>query len=97
MIVYQSGMFGIWNLFRMHGSPVYKVALPTLGSTVFLLFLAYVDTEFDRQRDIQHPYPLTAFIGFFSFLLTFRLNFAYQRYWEGATAVHHMLPATVGP
>lgn len=91
MIVYQSGMFGIWNLFRMHGSPVYKVALPTIGSTAFLLFLAYVDTEFDRKRDIQHPYPLTAFIGFFSFLLTFRLNFAYQRYWEGATAVHHML------
>ena len=91
MIVYQSGIFGLRNLLRMNGSPVYKVAVPTSVSTIFLLFLASVETTYDRQRDIKHPYPLTAFIGFFSFLLTFRLNYAYQRYWEGATAVHQML------
>ena len=91
MIVYQPGVFGIRNLFRMNGSPVYKVAIPTVCSTGFLLFLAYADTRLNRERSVQHPYPLTAFIGFFSFLLTFRLNFAYQRYWEGATAVHQML------
>lgn len=87
MIVYRSGVFGIRNLLRMHGSPVYKVVVPTAASTVFLVFLDYVEATVS----IENPYPLTAFIGFFSFLLTFRLNYAYQRYMEGATAVHHML------
>jgi hypothetical protein len=29
---------------------------------------------------IVHPYAIGAFVSFFSFLLTFRLNFAYGRY-----------------
>jgi hypothetical protein len=91
MIVYQSGMFGMRNLLRVHGSPVYKVLAPTTFSTLFLLFMAYVRYDLEEVRSVQHPYSIGAFIGFFSFLLTFRLNFAYGRYWEGATAVHHML------
>jgi hypothetical protein len=91
MILYQSGMFGMRNLLRVHGSPVYKVVAPTAFSTLFLLFMAYVRYDLEEVRSVQHPYGIGAFIGFFSFLLTFRLNFAYGRYWEGATAVHHML------
>ena len=75
----------------MHGSPVYKAAIPTFFSTGFLILLAYADTALDNEKSVQHPYTIGAFIAFFSFLLTFRLNFAYQRYWEGATAVHQML------
>lgn len=40
---------------------------------------------------IQHPYTIGAFIAFYTFLLTFRLNFAYGRYWESASAIHQML------
>lgn len=70
MIVYQSGMFGLRNLLRMHGSPVYKVIIPTAFSTGFLLLLHYVRTNLDDERSVQHPYSIGAFIGFFSFLLT---------------------------
>lgn len=92
MIVYQSGIFGLQNLLRMQGSPVYKVIVPTACSTGFLLLVAHGPRiDLHEERSVQHPYSLAAFIGFFSFLLTFRLNYSYQRYWEGATAVHHML------
>lgn len=88
MIIYDPGPFGLSHLTRVHGSAVYKTALPALFSTGVLLF-------FDRYRReegkvVQHPYAIGAFISFFSFLLTFKLNYGYQRYWEAATAVHQM-------
>ena len=79
MIVYQSGMFGLGHLLRMHGSPVYKVVIPTAFSTGFLILLHNLDTKLEDEKSVQHPYSIGAFIGFFAFLLTFRLNFAYQR------------------
>lgn len=91
MIIYHSGMFGLRNLFRIHGSPVYKVFIPTACSTAFLIVMAHARYNNKDEKSVQHPYSIAAFIGFFSFLLTFRLNFAYSRYWEGATAVHQML------
>ena len=94
MIVYQSDMWGFQNLLRMHGSPVYKVFIPTACSTGFLILLAYgprTDLQAKEEPSVQHPYSIGAFIGVFSFLLTFRLNYGYQRYWEGATAIHQML------
>lgn len=36
-------------------------------------------------------YTLGAIISFVSFLLTFRLNFAYGRYWEAAGSIYQML------
>ena len=74
-----------------HGSPVFKVILPTTVSTCFLLFISWARTKLDDEGSTGHPYSVGAFMGFFSFLLTFRLNYAYQRYWEAATAVHQML------
>lgn len=93
MIIYESGTLGLLGLLgRVHGSAVYKVILPALFSTGMVLVLEYA--RFDPNRNEgqkQHPYTIGAYIGFFSFLLTFRLNFSYQRYWEAATAVHQML------
>ena len=90
MIVYDSSSFGFRNLLRVHGSPVYKAVFPTLFSTSFVLLYDYI-TDDDGEKVLQHPFAIGAFVGFFSFLLTFRLNFAYSRYWEGATAVHQMI------
>ena len=90
MIQYENSSFGFRNLLRVHGSPVYKVVFPTLMSTAFLVLLDFL-RENDDERTVEHPYAIGAFVGFFSFLLTFRLNFAYSRYWEGATAVHQMM------
>ena len=93
MIVYENYAFGFQNLLRIHGSPVYSVLFPTMCSTGFLVLLDYIrdDAISTDERLVQHPYSIGAFIAIFSFLLTFRLNYAYQRYWEGATAVHQMI------
>ena len=95
MILYEQGLFGLRNLTRVHGSAVYKVIFPSVFSTGMLLIYNHAAFEEAWKRGdehvFQHPYAVGAFVGFFSFLLTFRLNFAYGRYWEGATAIHQML------
>lgn len=92
MIQYENSSFGFLNLLRIQGSPVYKVALPTCLSTGLLLFLDIARARNDYDDPVvKHSYAVGAFIGFFSILLTFRLNFAYSRYWEGATAIHQMI------
>jgi len=92
MITYESDLFGVNLLARVHGSAVYKNVLPALFSTGILLIIEYTHSRpFREDRIVEHPYGVGAFIGFFSFLLAFRLNFAYQRYWEACTSVHQML------
>ncbi|EEC50734.1 predicted protein, partial [Phaeodactylum tricornutum CCAP 1055/1] len=97
MIVYEQDLFGLKNLTRVHGSAVYRVVLPASVSSAILLIFHSLQIDNDQTQKaredliVQHPYVIGAFVGFFSFLLTFRLNFAYQRYWEGATAIHQML------
>lgn len=92
MITYHDGMFGFGKLLRVHGSPIYKVIFPTFCSTAFLLLMNFIRYDvFDKEEAaVEHPYTIGGFIGFFSFLLTFRLNYAYQRYWEGGTQVFLM-------
>jgi hypothetical protein len=41
--------------------------------------LAYDRLGEEYDADVQHPYVMTVFIAFFSFLLAFRLNYSYQR------------------
>lgn len=93
MIIYEQGLFGVFNLFRVHGSAAYKVFIPCLISTLLVIVMDKLDpsTDFDEQPTIEHPYGVGAFVAFFSFMLTFRLNFSYQRYWEACTAVHLMM------
>ena len=93
MIVCESGLFGIADLRRVHGSAVYKTLVPALTSTGFFLLFHYTWYRHNYDIDnrlVRHPYTIGVFVAFFSFLLTFRLNYGYQRYWEGATAVHQM-------
>jgi hypothetical protein len=89
MINYESGTFGLMLLRRTHGSALYKAFLPSLLSTICTGFF----NKF-RKNDLpiaRHADTIAVFVIFFSLLLTFRLNYAYQRYWEGASAIHGML------
>lgn len=92
MIEYPTGAYGFLILFRVHGSAVYKALTPALLSSVVFGFLYYfvdIHSSSDVQL-LQHPYPMTALISAFTFLLSFRANFAYNRYWEAYTAVYQM-------
>ena len=83
MITYQSHLFGLPLLTRAHGSAVYRAVIPSLLSTAILLIGVYVfDNPIDENQVdpvIKQNFAIGAFIGFFTFLVTFRASFAYGR------------------
>lgn len=93
MIVYLQGKGIFTTLFRIHGSALYKGIIPASFSTCILLLLAYTcdDISYNiEERWFTHPYPIAAMIAAFTFLLTFKLSFSYNRYWEACTSIHQM-------
>eukprot|EP00978_Attheya_sp_CCMP212_P001207 scaffold2529_cov57-Attheya_sp.AAC.3 len=97
MIDYNKGWsYGLSILFQLHGSAVLKAFIPALASTGVLIGAGMGNRDVwlninDENRPVDHPYAIGALISAFTFLITFRANFAYNRYWEAATAVHQML------
>ena len=88
MIPYKGSLFNFGILFRVHGSALYKALLPSFISTSFYLTLYYLypdaeDLDLVEDRTLSHPYVVAALVAAFTFLLTFRANFGYNRYWEG--------------
>jgi uncharacterized membrane protein len=83
MITYQSHVFGLPLLTRAHGSAAYRAVIPSLLSTSILLIGVYVfDNPIDENQVdpvIQQAFAIGAFIGFFTYLITFRASFAYGR------------------
>jgi predicted membrane chloride channel (bestrophin family) len=91
MITYNSGTFGFQLLFRLHGSAVFKSITPALISSIIYIIIYHThDLENDDGELFDHPYPMGALISALTFLLAFRANFSYNRYWEAMTAVHQM-------
>lgn len=91
MIIYtnSSGIFGSKILFRLHGSAVFKSCTPAvLSSMIYLVLFRFTNLNDDVLMD--NPYPIGALVTAFSFLLIFRANFSYNRYWEAHTAIHAM-------
>ena len=91
MITYSSsgGVFGLAILFRLHGSAVFKSCTPAvLSSILYVLLFRY--THATESDFLDNPYPMGALVTAFSFLLIFRANFAYNRYWEANTSIHSM-------
>uniref|UniRef100_A0A7S4K9I6 Uncharacterized protein n=1 Tax=Odontella aurita TaxID=265563 RepID=A0A7S4K9I6_9STRA len=94
MIVYDTSLWGFRILLRGHGSALYKAFLPATVSTAILLGIYFgnsVDFE-DRSeyKLFDHPYALGVFVVAYTFTLTFKLSFSYNRYWEACTAIHQM-------
>jgi len=81
MIVYHLELFGFHLLPRAHGSAVYKAVLPASVSTAILLIGAYGSgtPPGEDVNVISNPYAIGVFIAFFTYLVTFRANFAYGR------------------
>jgi hypothetical protein len=81
------------SLLRVHGSALYRALVPSLFSSGILLVLEFTSDEPSYEvasRWIQHPYPITCMMVAFTFLLTFKCSFSYNRYWEACTAIHQM-------
>lgn len=92
MIKYVSGAYGFRILLRLHGSAAFKALTPALLSTAVYVAFSCVFPRLheDDTQVFDHPYPLAALISAFSFMLTFKASFSYNRYWEAVTSVHIM-------
>lgn len=88
MIEYYKGAYGLNLLFRVHGSATYKALIPGVVSVG--IYLAINKQWRDNEPLLGHPYGIGVLVSSVSFLIIFRANFSYQRYWEACSAVHHM-------
>ena len=95
MIEYYKGAYSLNLLARAHGSATYKAVLPGLLSIVVYLLLATVwdvsNTYVDEDKPLRHPYAAGVLVSAVSFIIIFRANNSYQRYWEACGAVHTMM------
>jgi Bestrophin, RFP-TM, chloride channel len=61
-----------------------------VSSIVYLVLSEVINLHDVAKILLLHPYPLGALISALTFLLAFRANFSYNRYWESMTSVHLM-------
>jgi predicted membrane chloride channel (bestrophin family) len=79
MIKYYGGAYGLQILLRLHGSAVFKSLTPALLSTAIYVILWHFYVKNQQQDILEHPYPMGALLVAFSFLLTFKMSFSYDR------------------
>jgi predicted membrane chloride channel (bestrophin family) len=91
MIPYDKNFLGLNLIFRVHGSPIYRAAIPGIISTlIFLCIEIYISVQ-DEDKVLSHPYGVGVLISSVSFLIVFRANYGYQRYWNACGDVHQMM------
>lgn len=80
-------------LFRIHGSAVASAFLPAVASTCGLIVAVYAfDLDIEAgEKAFDHPYAIGVLFAAFTYLITFRANFGYGRYWQAATSVFDMM------
>lgn len=93
MIPYYKSFLGLNLIFRLNGSPIYRAAVPGIISSIFFcLIRQYINYHGSMSsKYIGHPYGLGVLISSVSFLIIFRLNNGYQRYWGACGDVYQMM------
>ena len=92
MIDYFKGIYGINLLFRIHGSALYKGSLVGILSLGVYLAIVLRWNENGRiyaneEESLDHPYGVGVLVGSVTFLIIFRANSGYQRYWEACVSI----------
>lgn len=91
MITYDSSKFGLYLLLRLHGSALIKASAPSFLSTAAMLAVHFgTGQDYSNSQPIKHPYVIGCIMVAFTFLLVFRANFSYHRYWDSFTHLHQM-------
>mmetsp|Transcript_140729 Transcript_140729/g.392256 ORF Transcript_140729/g.392256 Transcript_140729/m.392256 type:complete len:429 (-) Transcript_140729:103-1389(-) len=94
MITYKKGYAGIFLLLRFAGTSWPHGILPGLLSACFGLVLSFAQDMnafiSDGDEFWLNPYPYQLFAYLVGFVLVFRTNFGYSRYWEALDAVQRM-------
>eukprot|EP00892_Ulva_mutabilis_P004192 jgi/Ulvmu1/2144/UM129_0003.1 len=90
MIRYSKKYWGLHVLFRMYGS-AFPRALPfSLSSAAIAGLLAAFFPTSTTWELFKHPYPFQTFAFVAGFMIVFRSNLSYGRYWEGRTQLQQM-------
>jgi len=94
MIQYHRSAFGLNLLFRAHGSAVYRGAVMGSLSVICLIILrkSWGSSPLRRSdEELLHPYAVGVLVATLTFLLVFRTQSAYARYWEACGSVYQMV------
>ena len=89
MITYHRSPFGLNILSRISGSATYRAMAPGSIAVLILIFIRVYSPE--RDDEVEHPYAFGILVTSITFLLVFRVQQAYARYWEAASACHHFM------
>ena len=93
MIDYFKGIYGINLLFRIHGSALYKGSL--VGILSVLVYYA-IELRWNKNNsrsgdnDLDHPYGVGVLVSSVAFLIIFRANAGYSRYWEACVSCNNL-------
>lgn len=93
MILYTKRYGGFPLLFSLQGTSWPYGILPAVCSTCIGLVIGSIPTIEDvvsGDNFMDHPYPFQLYAFIIGFLVVFRTNFAYQRYWEGRGTIAQM-------
>jgi len=94
MITYSKGCGGLFILLRLSGTSWPHGIFPGLLSASIGIVLSNVESWDDVISDdtqfVANPYPYQLFAYLVGFVLVFRTNFGYQRYWEALDAMQRM-------
>lgn len=102
MIDYFKGIYGINLLFRIHGSALYKGSL--VGILSVLVYYAIelrwnknsrIDENenfhhYENNESLDHPYGVGVLVSSVAFLIIFRANAGYSRYWEACVSYNNL-------
>eukprot|EP00210_Caulerpa_lentillifera_P008030 g7667.t1 len=99
MIVYHKRLWGLPLLCRFYGSALPRCLPLALMSGALTLVLeltagedanSHAPTQSEEDPWWWHPYPFQTFAFIVGFMLVFRSNFGYARYWEARTNLQLM-------
>eukprot|EP00929_Paragymnodinium_shiwhaense_P009070 TRINITY_DN11311_c0_g1_i1.p1 TRINITY_DN11311_c0_g1~~TRINITY_DN11311_c0_g1_i1.p1 ORF type:complete len:655 (-),score=154.30 TRINITY_DN11311_c0_g1_i1:45-2009(-) len=94
MLHYRKGAWGLFILFRWSGVAWPAGIVPGLLSAGIGLALGQIESVetmvLDDNSFLKNPYPFHLYVYMVAFLLIFRTNFAYLRYWESMEALQKM-------
>lgn len=90
MILYPSVYGGIPLLVSCYGSAIPRAIIPATLCAVIAIIIEFNVPHSYMMNLIASPHPYAVFTGIVSFLLVFRVNASYARYWEACEFVRHM-------
>eukprot|EP00850_Spirogloea_muscicola_P012826 SM000084S23162 [mRNA] locus=s84:394118:397141:+ [translate_table: standard] len=96
MIIYKKGFGAINLLFRVYGSAWPRALVLAVPSAVAAGFIKAYSNDHNQHHYFLHPYPYSVFASMLAFLIIFRTNLSYARYWEARTMITQMRELPVG-